>query len=336
MLWWDSATGARKLTVYEDDASEWFYAGHADAADLIACLSANPEAAGQVLLALESQYIAGEVSKFAARAEQAERELAEARRERDEALKRLTERDADLSRAQEVLAAHAGRAMTAEELATEVVGLLARIRELDERLNTVHAKACAFRRERDEARAELAKMTEDRDELRELRILDADNCPHCGEREKLRSRIAKLEAVVGEMRHHRAWLEDQCRSVGNASERRKGHCEAYKVTLRWIEEQLRALDEQDSSPHTGTTGADGVPGDREVASAEAKSGELHRTVSPEKSEPGTPEEPTGATRGCDARYVTRAELVEALRYVARVEQGWAGQLADALAGSGGK
>lgn len=62
---WTTETGeVRCLGVHS--VPEWGTGSQCDPSDLIACLKANPEAAGQVLLALESQYIACEMAKVKA------------------------------------------------------------------------------------------------------------------------------------------------------------------------------------------------------------------------------------------------------------------------------
>lgn len=199
--------------------------GDASAADIIACLRANPEAAGQVLLALESQYIAGEMAKSQARAERAEQALA--------ALRETAQHYEDDWQAlgavvAEVTGTDADDITHVVNAAVNTLRLLRRDRDTWrakwEALETTRAACCEqMERERDEARAERKRLSALLDDWisaashRSFGRVAQEPTPDrlrqaIEQAEALRARLAKAEAVVEAAREeHRILARDSAR-----------------------------------------------------------------------------------------------------------------------------
>jgi len=209
------------------------WSSDATPADIVQCLKANPEAAGQVLLALESQYIAGETTKYITRAERAEQALATVTAERDGAVSWRDEWHGALQRIQTALAPKlVNKWWTTDEMESEVIRLCDDFRAMQRERDDALAKLAEAERECVELDRQLDATIEGRDRAESsadcLAYAIADeseigehsnlNDPYANalmflsaERERmeaLRSRLAKTEAVVAELRQHDALPTD--------------------------------------------------------------------------------------------------------------------------------
>lgn len=132
-----------------------------------------------------------------------------------------------------------------------------------------------------------------------------------------RARIAKLEAVVEAARRQRKWIDYRCRSDGSEDDRARGYLDALGALRHWFDEQLRALDAQDSggSGAASSDAASPVPGMPPFGGEHPGGGDTTPGDTRPPEPAGSSQDPLAALKAAVARPLTAEDRqrIEAAR-----------------------